>query len=111
MKRLYRVTVEQVLYVLADDEAEARDVAGYCEIDEDPVVFATEVDSESQIDHDWKNARPYTSETHKGYADGDPTCEQILAAIHATCSVRDCDTPVVPEGGDVCEAHVGNEAP
>lgn len=109
MKKLYRVEVTGIAYVLAEDEHEAQSVARWNQSDIEFDRYASEVDSTTTITADeWEEAIPFV-EGESEY--GDLTTLQVLEQIQSTCSVRDCGNTVVPEGGDVCAEHVGNEAP
>lgn len=110
MKRLYKVSIEHTIYVLADTESDARYIARHRTRDDDPRLVTYEVDSESQIEAQWRNAVPFDA-VRDDLCESRLTCVEALAAIHATCSVRDCENPVVDPPSDVCETHVGNEAP
>jgi hypothetical protein len=70
--KLFRVEVIRVLYVLAEDYADARHSGQYWSADEDPIsVSAVEVSSFKEVDPEWKEARPYGG-------DGKKTVRQIL---------------------------------
>jgi hypothetical protein len=72
VKKLYRVEVSFVMFVLAEDDYRARDLARQYANDESPdEAFATQVLDPSHIDPEWRNALPY------GGTD-DKTCVQIL---------------------------------
>lgn len=65
-KKLYRVKV--VLYVMAENESEARVAATNADFD----IFECTAKRAEQIDPEWDNAIPYN-------ADDDRTCKEILA--------------------------------
>lgn len=79
-KNLYRVEVERVLYVLAEDESEAEDIARGNERDAEPDTHASEVEGIEDVPPDWRDARPFAEYHDTGYAKGDPTCAEIVAA-------------------------------
>ncbi len=81
MKKLYRVTVEAVVFVLADGETEASDIARGNARDIEFDYQARKVTSASQIDGEWHDERPFTAINDPGYAPEDPTCAQIAAAL------------------------------
>lgn len=110
MKLLYKVSIEHTIYVLAETVSDARYIARHRTRDDDPRLVTYEVDSESQIEPGWLHAVPFDA-VRDDLCESRLTCVEALAYIHSICSVNDCDSPVVPEGGDVCEEHVGNEAP
>lgn len=71
-KQLYRVEVSFVMFVLAEDNYSARDLARQYAHDESPdEAFASLVTKPTEIDPEWRNALPY------GGTD-DKTCTQIL---------------------------------
>ena len=66
-KKLYRVKV--VLYVMAENESEARVAATNAKFD----IFECTAKRAEQVDPGWDNAIPYN-------ADDDHTCGEILAS-------------------------------
>lgn len=78
-QKLYCVSVETEIYVVAMDEDEAEEIAERA-LDEDRIepdfVSAREVVTPLHIDHDWLHGIPFGIET-------DETCEQILERFKA----------------------------
>ena len=79
MKRLYQVLLEATVYVVAEDEDEAEQIAldgtHRSEIIFDP--SAREIQKENQIDGGWNNAIPFGDTEFVG----DKTCPEVLMDI------------------------------
>lgn len=108
MKRLYRVTVETTLYVLAENAREAEHAADsiHDEVDTKQ-IHATEPDSILTIIGDkWRNERPYDADdVCAGYEEGDPTCEELFVMRFGECSVQGCGNYRPSEDQKVCNGH------
>lgn len=79
MKKLYRVEIERVLYVLADDESDAEFIARGNEQDTEPNTRSCEVTDPADVDPDWRKVPPFTAYHDPGYEKGEPTCAEIAA--------------------------------
>ena len=78
-EKLYRVTIEDVVFVLAQNESEAADIARMAIMDGGTEFHydARKVVDRTDIDHNWRNSRPFTLD-RSGYKETDPTCVQIV---------------------------------
>ena len=78
-EKLYRVTIEDVVFVLAQNESEAADIARMAIMDGETEFHydAHKIIDRTDIDHDWHDARPFTRD-RSGYKETDPTCDQII---------------------------------
>lgn len=75
MKKLYRVEVVTSLYVLAEDERDARDLGSSHAREEDAAsVSACLVNDLREIDPEWRRSLPYGG-------DGEKTCVEILTQL------------------------------
>lgn len=76
-KKLFKVTVEHEVYVLAHDEGDAKDQAerGIREYGDEPTVEALEVKSAVGVPRDWFGAIPFGAE-------GGVTIAQWFTAQH-----------------------------
>lgn len=76
---LYKVTVEYVVYVMADSEESACDVAERNLGSEDPdLISADQVKAPDSIAYGWKNAIPY------GKKKDDKTVGQLITEMKET---------------------------
>lgn len=78
MKKLYRVTIEAIVFVLADDEYDAENVVRRNRDDCDFAYFPMKVKKLDEVDKCWHDARPFTAQSFDGYIESDPTCAQII---------------------------------
>jgi hypothetical protein len=73
VKRLFEVSIEKTLYVLAEDEREAeREAKTYQNEEDGSVLSCMEVKSDVQVPNEWMEAIPY------GDNPDDLTIKQIL---------------------------------
>lgn len=78
-KKLYEVMLERLIYVIADDEREARHIAEANERECEPSCNPPrEITSAKEVEGDWLHAHPYDSEDGRGYAPEDPTCAEFF---------------------------------
>lgn len=77
MAKLYEVTVEYTIYVVAEDEFEAELEAKSHVQDEEPQhLDANEIENEKRIDGQWRGSIPYGAE-------GDETCVQAFERLRS----------------------------
>jgi hypothetical protein len=70
--KLFRVEVSKVIYVLAENEAEAEfDAPGHAEEESSADVFVSEANTFEAVESEWRDALPYGS-------DGDMTIRQFF---------------------------------
>lgn len=76
MKKLYEVEVEHTVYVMAESESEAEDVAlqGIADVDDTPRVYTNEVIESTPVSRDWRGSVPFGSDDRR-------TVGQILEDI------------------------------
>lgn len=74
---LFRVNVEHLLFVHAEDEKQAETIALSAYRDEEPTFDVRPVGHPSLVEPEFRDTHPHTE---KGYhEDEDPTCAQIMA--------------------------------
>jgi len=108
--KLFRVTIENVLYVVAPDELSAVAVAQTCATDElehaEIIARAIKPGDITYVDPDWRDAPPYGG-------DGETTCAQIVAAqrpFGASCAVCGQPQSTSPSGTTCPNGHGGADA-
>lgn len=98
MKTLWRVDVDFVFYVVAENESAAEDVAegyaaeAFADASETEHLYAEAVTRPEQIARGWLTAIPYG-----GDEESDATCEQVFLASRDRC-------PHGVYGGEPCAA-------
>ena len=76
-KKLFEVTVEYTVYVVAENEREAEEVAQqYAHEDEPAFTHGVEIKNEGSIDKDWVGSIPY------GGVTDDKTCTQVIRELY-----------------------------
>lgn len=67
MKKLYVVEVEHSVYVMAESESEAEDVAlrGIADVDDTPRVYPSELTYTEPVSRDWRGSVPFGSDDER----------------------------------------------